>query len=188
MQRRGHIFRLTAVSALVVFALTGFSTGRGHGSSHSGGGGGGGCSSSRQNHDSSSSSGGGSSSSGGSSSGNGTHYRDNDYDDDDNSGSSGGGSSAKTPTVVERGRVSLVECATGKTPYATVKVTNPNASVEWFRITVRFLDADGAVVAEPVTKELVRGKQTESVQVPVGDDGLAAKVVRCEVEATAPVA
>ncbi|MHC5908790.1 hypothetical protein ACVNF4_33690 [Streptomyces sp. S6] len=178
MRRRGHIFRLTAVSALVVLALTGFSSGRGHrGGSHSGDGGGG-CSSSRQDHDSSSS-------------GSGSRYRHNDYDDDDSGSSSGssssGSSSARTPVVVQSGRVSLVECATRTAPYATVKVFNPNPSVEWFEITVRFLDASGAVIAEPVSKELIRGKATESVEVPVGGAGLAAKVVRCEVDAVARV-
>lgn len=57
MKPRGNTLKLTAVAALVVLTLTGFSTGRGHGGSGDGGGGGG-CSSSGQNHDSSSGSGG----------------------------------------------------------------------------------------------------------------------------------
>ncbi|KND36692.1 hypothetical protein [Streptomyces acidiscabies] len=181
MRSRGYVFRLTAVSALVVFALTGFSSGRGHGSgSHSGGGGGGGCSSSRQDHDNSSSTSGGSSG--------GSHYRD--YDDDSSSSSGGSsGSSTHTPVaVVEDARVSLVSCATRKAPYMTVKVTNPNKSVQTFEITVRFLDARGAVIAEPVTEEIVGGKKTEEVRIPVGSAGLAAQVDRCEVEPAAPTA
>ena len=177
MRRRGHLFRLTAVSTLVVLALTGFSSGRGHRSGGHGGDGGG-CSSSRQDHDSSSS-------------GSGSRYRHGDYDGDSGSSggsSSGGGSSARTPAVAQSGRASLVGCATRKAPYATVTVSNPNPSVEWFEITVRFLDASGAVLAEPVETELVQGRETESVQVPVGDATLAAKVVRCEVDAIARVA
>ncbi|MEX3107711.1 hypothetical protein ACSCBZ_44310 [Streptomyces niveiscabiei] len=179
MRPRGYIFRLTAVSALVVFALTGFSSGRGHGS-HGGGGGGGGCSSSRQDHDSSSSTSGGSSG--------GSHYRD--YGDDSSSSSGGSsGSSTHTPvTVVQDARVSLVSCATRTAPYTTVKVTNPNKVVNTFEITVRFLDARGAVLAAPVTKEIVGGKKTEEIRIPVGDDGLAAQVDRCEVEPAAPAA
>ncbi|GAQ52156.1 hypothetical protein [Streptomyces acidiscabies] len=178
MRSRGYVFRLTAVSALVVLALTGFSSGRGHGS-HSGGGGGGGCSSSRQDHDSSSSTSGGSSG--------GSHYRD--YDDDSSSSSGGSsGSSTHTPVVVEDARVSLVSCATRKAPYMIVKVTNPNKSVQTFEITVRFLDARGAVIAEPVTEEIVGGKKTEEVRIPVGSAGLAAQVDRCEVEPAAPTA
>ena len=88
MTSRGKTLKLTAVSTLVVLALTGFSTGRGHGGgsgSHDGGGGGG-CSSSSQNHDSSS---------GGSHR---DHYDDDDYDDDDyGSGSSGGSEATASP-------------------------------------------------------------------------------------------
>ncbi|MFM9446080.1 hypothetical protein [Streptomyces acidiscabies] len=178
MRPRGYVFRLTAVSVLVVFALTGFSSGRKHGGGdHSGGGG---CSSSRQDHDSSSSTSGGSSG--------GSHYRD--YDDDSSSSSGGSsGSSTHTPvTVVEDARVSLVSCATRKAPYMTVKVTNPNKSVHTFEITVRFLDARGAVIAAPVTEEIVGGKKTEEVRIPVGDAGLAAQVDRCEAEPAAPTA
>ncbi|QNP75918.1 hypothetical protein IAG44_23420 [Streptomyces roseirectus] len=174
------MFRLTAVSTLVVLALTGFSSGRGHGSGSHSGGGGGGCSSSRQDHDSSSSTSGGSSG--------GSHYRD--YDDDDSTGSTGGGSSSSgsstRTSVVQDARVSLVECATRKKPYATVKITNPNSTLDRFEITVRFLDASGAVVAAPLTNELVSGRKTEDVRILVGDAALAAKVARCEVRATAP--
>ena len=179
MRPRGYIFRLTAVSVLVVFALTGFSSGRKHGGGDHGGGGG--CSSSRQDHDSSSSGGsstyGGSTSSGGSSGG------------ASGGSSSGGSSSTHAPvTVVEDARVSLVACATRKAPYMTVKVTNPNKRVETFEITVRFLDARGAVIAAPVTEDLVGGKKTEEVRIPVGDADLAARVDRCEVDPYAPAA
>ncbi|WP_416971497.1 hypothetical protein [Streptomyces sp. 4F14] len=69
-----------------------------------------------------------------------------------------------------------------------MKVTNPNKGLDTFEITVRFLDASGAVLAEPVTREIVGGKKTEEVRVPVGDAGLAARVDRCEVDAYAPAA
>ena len=108
MNSRGNTLKLTAVSALVVLTLTGFSTGRSSGGS---GDGGGGCSSSSQNHDSSSS------------------HRDDDDDYDAGSGGTGG-SGGNASTSLRDATVELVTCASQKTPYATVEVTNPNARDE----------------------------------------------------------
>ncbi|MFI0505863.1 hypothetical protein ACH3WN_23875 [Streptomyces albogriseolus] len=144
MTSRGKTLRLAAVSTLVVLALTGFSTGRGHGGS-SGDGGGGGCSSSSQNHDSSSG---------------GSHR---DYDDDDDyddygsgSGGSGGSEASMSPDAAT---VTLVDCASEETPYATVEVANTDTVDGTFSVTVVFRDAAG--------EELDRG--TEEVFVPPGE-------------------
>ncbi|MGW0943951.1 hypothetical protein ACWD4O_15560 [Streptomyces sp. NPDC002623] len=172
MDRRGQKLKFTAVAAGVVLALTGFSTGRGHGSSsHSGGGGG--CSSSSQNHDSSSSS----------SSGGGGTYRDYD-DDDDTNGGSGGSSNAST--TLQDATVQLVDCATPTTPYATVEVTNPNSTGGYFTVTVDFLDADAHRVEQGTTDEYVAANGTETVQVDLSSPGVATEVDHCEPETSAP--
>ncbi|MFH8800462.1 hypothetical protein ACH4F6_12815 [Streptomyces sp. NPDC017936] len=190
MERRGHTrgrrLRLTAVAALVVLALTGFSTGRGHGSSSHGGGdggGGGGCSSSRQDHDSSSSSG-GSSSSGTS----GSHYDDydDDYTDDDHgdgTGSGSGGSSA-----LQDAEAVLVGCAGEETPYATVEVTNPNAVAGTFTVNVGFYDARGDTVVLGSADVDVPANGTATGRVEVGDSKLLPRIDDCEVDLYAPPA
>ncbi|MFI8088439.1 hypothetical protein ACIF9R_08965 [Streptomyces sp. NPDC086080] len=142
MRIRGNTLGLTAVSALVVLALTGFSTGRGHGGSS---GDGGGCSSSSQNHDSSSGSGGGS------------HRYDDD--DDDEGGTGGGGDAGDAPSSSTVATVDLLTCASKDNPYATVQVTNPHATDGVFTVTVTFEDTSGA---EVVTR-------TQAVAVPAGD-------------------
>ncbi|ELS53965.1 hypothetical protein STVIR_4988 [Streptomyces viridochromogenes Tue57] len=161
------MLRLTAVSVLVVLALTGFK-GRGHGGSDGGGsGGGGGCSSSGQDHDSSSTSGG--------TSGSGHH----DYDDaDDYGGTSGGGSSS----ALQDATVRLVSCASTDTPYATAEVTNPNSTGGCFTVTVDFLDAASHRVERRTEDEFVAANETVSVQVDLSGAGVAAKVDHCEAE------
>ncbi|WP_251062901.1 MULTISPECIES: hypothetical protein [unclassified Streptomyces] len=170
MHRRGHMLRLTAVSVLVVLALTGFK-GRGHGGSDGGGsgsGGGGGCSSSSQDHDSSSTSGG--------TSGSGYH----DYDDDDDYGGTSGGSGSSS--TLQDATVQLVSCASTDTPYATVKVTNPNSTGGYFTVTVDFLDAASRRVEQRTEDEFVAANETVSVQVDLSGAGVAAKVDHCAAE------
>ncbi|MFD7702741.1 hypothetical protein [Streptomyces caelestis] len=170
MNSRGNTLRLTAVSALVVLALTGFSTGRGHGGS---GDGGGGCSSSGQNHDSSTS-------------GGGSHR---DYDDDDDHGSGGdygsddygdtgdGGGSASSS---EQGAlVSLVDCASKETPYATVEVANQNTTDGVFTVTVRFEDETGAEVLTRSQDVAVPGSETVPIRVEIGDEDVT-RIAACE--------
>ncbi|WP_327315897.1 hypothetical protein [Streptomyces sp. NBC_01235] len=174
MDRRGQKFRFTAVSVFVVLALTGFSTGRGHGhgSSHSGGGGGGGCSSSGQDHDSSSSSGGTS----------GSRYHDYDDDDDytdDTDDTYGGSGSSDASTTLQDASVKLIDCATPTQAYATVEVTNPNATGAYFTVTVDFLDAGSDRVEEQSTDKYVAGNETTTVQVDLSSPGVAAKVDHC---------
>ncbi|MEW2076388.1 hypothetical protein ACH4FA_20980 [Streptomyces sp. NPDC017966] len=171
MNPRGNTLKLTAVSALVVLTLTGFSTGRG-GSGGSGDGSGGGCSSSDQNHDSSSSSGGGS-------------HRD--YDDDDDHDTSGGGSGNASASVQDA-TVELVTCASEASPHATVEVTNPNATDGVFTVTVIFEDTAGAEVATRTQDVDVPANDTATVRVDVGDDTDVTLVAECDPGLYAPAA
>ncbi|MGW4818363.1 hypothetical protein ACWEP4_05120 [Streptomyces sp. NPDC004227] len=193
MQTRGRRIRFTAVSAVVVLALTGFSQGHGHGRSRhggGGGGGGGGCSNSNQDHDSSTSSG----SYGGSSSGS---YGDSD----DDGGTSGTGgiynrrpgyrSTPTSPSGTGRSRglrdatVRLIGCATQKRPYATVEVTNPNDSKADFQAWVTFYDTEGTQLlknSSPVVAVPAKGKAT--TEVPLGEPFLSS-ATRCEPDPTA---
>ncbi|MEU9363359.1 hypothetical protein AB0D71_01225 [Streptomyces avermitilis] len=204
MYTRGRTLKFTAVLAIVVLALTGFSRGRGHGGSHSSGGGG--CSSSSQNHDSSSSStsGGGSYSSGSTTSGSGS---DDSYDDsdDDSYGSSSSGSSSGGSTYNRRpthrsnptsssgggdeslkdGTARVVSCATKKAPYATVEVKNPNARKGTFWITVTFKDKDDLEMVDHYADVTVPAKGKATVDVEVGGAGLVDYVDHCEVDPVA---
>lgn len=172
MDRRGQKLKFAAVAVFVVLALTGFSTSRGHGSRHSGGGGGG-CSSSSQNHDSSSSSSGGSS---------GSTYHDYDDDDDYADDTYGDGGSSSTSTALRDATVELIDCATPSEAYATVEVTNPNATGGYFTVTVDFLDAGSRRVEQRSTDEYVAGNDSTTVQVDLSSPGVAAKVDHCEPE------
>ncbi|MFF4828007.1 hypothetical protein ACFY20_34480 [Streptomyces sp. NPDC001312] len=193
MQTRGRRIRFTAVSAVVVLALTGFSQGHEHGRSRHGGGGGGGCSNSHQDHDSSTSSG----SYGGSSSGSyGGSYGDSD-DDGGTSGTynrrrPGHRSTPTSPSGTGRSRglrdatVRLIGCATQKRPYATVEVTNPNDSKADFQAWVTFYDTEGTQLlknSSPVVAVPAKGKAT--TEVPLGEPFLSS-ADHCEPDPTAP--
>jgi hypothetical protein len=199
MRIRGTTLRLTAVSTLVVLALTGFSSRHGgHGHGHSGGSGGG-CSSSSQDHDSSSSS--SSSSSGGVSKddydsgdddsyGSGSYgggsggyrYRDRYHDDDDDN--RGGG---KTKSL-DDATVELLDCANGSRPYTKVLVTNPNARKATFTVTV-VLRADRDRTLDTVrTKVEVPANGAVTAKVRPTDRSLAAEVEECAPEPRAPQA
>ncbi|MEV5381805.1 hypothetical protein [Streptomyces sp. NPDC052721] len=176
MHRRGHMLRLTAVSVLVVLALTGFKS-RGHG--HSGGSGGGGCSSSSQDHDSSSST------SSGGGYGSGTHH---DYDDDDDysGGTSGTSSGGSTPSEHQDGTARLVSCATVKKPYATIEVTNPNAADSSFDVHITFEDADDMTVNGTIKEVSVPASGTKTIRVPVDNaEENAPEVDHCDLDPVA---
>ncbi|WP_399886165.1 hypothetical protein ACGH7X_16890 [Streptomyces sp. BBFR51] len=182
MTTRGRALRFTAISALVVLSLTGFSTGR-HGHGH-GGDGGGGCSSSSQDHDSSSSTSGGGDAykdddtygSGGS----GYHdYDDDTYDDDTGSGGSGGNTGGAEPATLE-----LITCATESDPYATVEITNPNATEYTFAVTVFFKDAADTTISDGREETTVPARGVTKVRVPL--DGSAAPD-HCELDDTEPL-
>lgn len=182
------MLRLTAVSLLVVLALTGFRS-RGHGHGHSGGHGGGGCSSSSQDHDTSTST------SSGGGYGYGTHhdYDDNDddyYGDGDGDGEdTSTGSSPSSPTSPsghEDGRARLVSCATAKKPYATVEVTNPNAGESGFDVHIVFEDADGMTVNGTIKKVTVPAHGTRTVRIPVDNaEESARRVDHCDLDEVA---
>ncbi|MCL7370049.1 hypothetical protein ACUJ8N_18020 [Streptomyces sp. ESR1.13] len=179
MTTRGRALRYTAISALVVLSLTGFSTGR-HGHGH-GGDGGGGCSSSGQDHDTSSSTSGG-----------GDAYKDDDdsyggggsgyHDHDDDTHDDGTGGT----DAVEAATVTLVSCAGEGEPWATVEVTNPNAGEYTFPVTVLFKDANGTTLTEGSEEVTVPAEGVTAVRVPY--DG-SADPDHCELEhsVTAPL-
>ncbi|MEV5608029.1 hypothetical protein [Streptomyces sp. NPDC052225] len=191
--------KLTALATLVALALTGFTTGRGHGGRgghKSSGSGGGGCSSSSQNH-------GGSSNSNSSTSG-GSSAHDDDYDNgyDDSYGSSGtSGSSGRTPRYrstpsssasggsasLRDATVKLVKCASPSAPYATVEVSNPNRSTESFLVSVDFMDAKGIRVTDKVDDVKVKGKGRTTARLKVDGEGLVGEIDRCVVDPTGSV-
>ncbi|MGV9531072.1 hypothetical protein ACWDRM_28165 [Streptomyces cellulosae] len=175
MTSRGKTLKLTAVSALVVLTLTGFSTGRGHGGSsgHHDGDSGGGCSSSSQNHDSSSG---------------GSHrdYDDDDYDDD--YGSSGGSGGSEASMSPDAATVTLVECASEQTPYATVEVTNDDTVDGRFSVTVVFKDAAGEELTRGTEEVLVPAGETTTAEVPVDDETSLPQIDECELDSYAPAA
>ncbi|MGQ4463104.1 hypothetical protein ACN6LC_001878 [Streptomyces violaceoruber] len=167
MTTRGRALRFTAISALVVLSLTGFSTGRhGHGSDGSGGG----CSSSGQDHDGSSSTSGGGDAhkddddtygSGGS----GYHDHDDDtYGDDTGSG----GGSGETEGAV----LNLITCVMVDQPWSTVEVSNPNAVEQTVPVTVLFKDADGTTIDEGTEEVSVPADGVSAVRVPFDGSGI----------------
>ncbi|NEC37740.1 hypothetical protein [Streptomyces rubrogriseus] len=162
MTTRGRALRYTAISALVVLSLTGFSTGR-HG--HGGDGSGGGCSSSGQDHDGSSSTSGG-----------GAHKDDDDtygsggsgYHDDDTYGDdTGGGGSGEAQGAV----LNLITCVRAGQPWSTVGVGNPNAVERTFKVTVLFKDADGTTIDEGTEEVTVPADGVSAVRVPFDGSG-----------------
>lgn len=171
MTFRGNTLKLTAVSALVVLTLTGFSTGRGNGGS--GGDGGGGCSSSDQNHDSSTSGGG--------------SHRDDD-DDHGDAGSGGSGGSGNASPSLQDATVDLTACASRQAPYATVEVTNPNAVAGTFTVTVVFEDTAGAEVVARTQDVDVPAGDTATARVNVGDTADVPRVADCAPGRYAPAA
>ncbi|MGW2030527.1 hypothetical protein [Streptomyces sp. NPDC001811] len=190
MPSRTRALRFTAVLTLVVLSLTGFSSGRHHGSRGHGGGGGG-CSSSHQDHDSSSSTSGGGSygSSGGSSYGS----------DDDGYGSTGGGSYRRTHrptstpsgngrTPLKDGTARLVACARAGKPYATVEVTNPNGRKATFRVEVLFLPQTPPAIDSARTKVSVPAHGTRTVRLPFEQNAHLDLLDHCEVDRTALLA
>lgn len=196
--------RFTAVLALVVLALTGFSTGRHH--SRGSGGGGGGCSSSHQDHDGSSSTSGGSSS--GSSSGSygssgGSSYDSSSgstYGSDDDGSGTGGGSYRRThrPTATPSGSgdggatrdgtAKLISCATAGRPYATVEVSNPNDRRATFTVDVMFLPETPPAIDSGRADVSVPARGTKTVRVPFTREAHIDLLDHCDVDGTARLA
>ncbi|MEU4084071.1 hypothetical protein [Streptomyces aureus] len=197
MYTRGRGLKLTAVSAMVVLTLTGFSSGHGHGrrGHHSDGGG---CSSSSQDHDASSTSGGSGGSSGGdpyggSTSGSGS---DDTYGSGTTTGTSGGSTHRTRPTrrttptasptgdsarPLEDGTAVLVHCASADDPYATVEVRNPNGRQGLFTVKIGFKDAQGSALFETSDQVSVPANDKATVRVPVASAGRVEEIEHCEV-------
>ncbi|WP_320780174.1 hypothetical protein [Streptomyces sp. CRN 30] len=171
---RTRTLRYTAVSALVVLTLTGFSTGRGHGHGTGDSDGGGGCSSSSQDHDSSSSTG-----------GSGVYKDDSDGSYDDDSTGSGGSNGSTNTTVLLDATVEVVSCVGPDRPYATVKVTNRDSQAGTFEAAVTFQDADGTYLDRDVVEVTVAGNASDTAEVWV-DASVRDDVGHCEPDPTAP--
>ncbi|WP_326667339.1 hypothetical protein [Streptomyces canus] len=129
--------------AIVVLALTGFSSGHKssgrHKSSHRDSDSGGGCSSSRQNHDS---------------------YTPRT-------------SSTRSSSTLRDGTALVVSCATKATPYATVEVTNPNSRQATFEVEFAFADAAGKALSSQTKRVTVPARGTSNVQVKASPSLLA---------------
>jgi hypothetical protein len=138
--------------AMVVLALTGFSSGHKssgrHKSSHSDSDSGGGCSSSRQKHDS---------------------YTPRTT------------STHRSSSTLQDGTAVLVSCATKTTPYATVEVSNPNSRQATFEVAFSFTDAAGRTLSSGDKQISVSARGTSKIQVPAGQAVLA-KLDHCWVE------
>ncbi|MER6606880.1 hypothetical protein ABT282_13475 [Streptomyces sp. NPDC000927] len=178
MMRR-HI-RLSAVLLVVVLALTGFSTGRGHsGKSKSGSGGssssGGGCSSSKKSNNDYSHS------DYGSSGGN------DDYDYGSSSGSSGG--TAPSPSASDAADAYVFRCAQprkGKrkaVTTATVRLTANAAGPHTYEVDVTFLDAMGNTVDTGEARVKAEDGDARTVSVRMDNPRKVSRVKKCRVEA-----
>ncbi|MFG2357521.1 hypothetical protein [Streptomyces sp. NPDC048521] len=177
------------MSALVVLALTGFSSGRGQGNSSQDSSSGGGCSNSSQDHDSSTSGGGGSHGSDphrGSSSGS-----PSDSHDSGTSTVGSGGSSQPSPTAspssgtarpLKDGTAVLVHCASMEDPYATVEIRNPNGRDGLFTVKVRFKDKHGYTMMDTGDQVPVPAKDRTTFRVPVAGSGRVDAIDHCEVD------
>ncbi|MEW2515540.1 hypothetical protein [Streptomyces sp. NPDC046870] len=173
------------MSALVVLALTGFSSGRGQGDSGAGGG----CSSSGQDHD-------GSTPGGDASHGSAPHGGSSDDTSGDahGSGTSAGGSGASSqpaPTAspsrgaigpLKDGTAVLVHCATVEDPYATVEIRNPNGRDGVFTVKVTFKDAYGHTLIDTGDQVPVPAKDRTTFRVPVAGTGRVDMIDHCEVD------
>ncbi|WP_234010613.1 hypothetical protein [Streptomyces sp. SPB074] len=153
--------RLTAMAALTVLALTGFSTGRGHGGSHSRHGGG--CSSSAQRQNGT-----------GSSSDDDDDYTSG-YNRGYNSGTNRRHTSTPGPAASETGSGSsrastitatLVSCVSAGKPWSTVRLRNTGTRTGRYTGSVTFYDKDGGYVDLQgiVDVSVARGK-TKTVKV-----------------------
>ncbi len=160
MHTRGRTLKLTAVLALTVLTLTGFSTGRHHSSSrHKSGSGssGGGCSSSSQDHDTS------------------TNRRSDYRSTPGPTATSGSGASS-----LRDGTAKLVSCATATKQYATVEVSNPNSRKATFSVDVTFKDAQDNEVDFNYADVKVPANGRATVRVRVL--GTSTPVDHCEVD------
>lgn len=195
----GRKVRFTAVSAVVVLTLTGFSSGRHGGGGHHGGGGGG-CSNSSQDHDSSSGSDSSVSDIDGSSGGG--PYGDSPSSayslgasTDGSDGSDSGTYRSRpgrrsTPTAspggtsrsLKDGTAVLVRCATTDVPYATVEVSNPNGREGVFTVRIKFQDDHGRTVSDGSDEVSVPAQDRVRAMVHVNHMDRVREIDHCEVD------
>ncbi|WP_416965355.1 hypothetical protein [Streptomyces sp. Agncl-13] len=174
MHTRGRRLKLTAVLALTVLTLTGFSTGRHHSSSrHGHGSGGGGCSSSSQDHDTSTSSGG---TTGGS-----THRSRPTYR------STPTATSSATARPLKDGTAVLKRCASVDDPYTTVEVRNPNGREALFTVKVAYKDSIGSTLADTTSQVSVPANGKATLRMAAASTGALDRLDHCEVDPRATV-
>ncbi|MGW1624874.1 hypothetical protein [Streptomyces sp. NPDC002172] len=167
MYTRGRNLRFTAVSAMVVLALTGFSSSRDqHGSD------GGGCSGSRQDHDGSRPS----------PSGTGTHRAQ-----PTRPATPTASPSRATARPLKNGTAALVRCASPDDPYATVEVRNPNTREGLFTVKIAFKDRTGFTVIDTSDQVSVAAKDKATLRVPVASTGRVDAIDHCDVDPKATV-
>ncbi|MER7927772.1 hypothetical protein ABTY96_32315 [Streptomyces sp. NPDC096057] len=184
MHTRGRRLRFTAVLALTVLTLTGFSTGRHHSHSRHGSSGGGGCSSSRQDHDSSSPGGGSSDEAYGSGTGGstGTHRSRPTYRSTPTATSSASARPLKDGTAV------LKRCASVDDPYTTVEVRNPNGREALFTVKVAYKSRTGFTMADTTHQVYVPANGRATLRMAAASTGALDRLDHCEVDPRATAA
>ncbi|MCX4812956.1 hypothetical protein OG601_20385 [Streptomyces sp. NBC_01239] len=169
MHTRGRRLRFTAVLALTVLTLTGFSTGRHHSHSrHGSSGGGGGCSSSSQDHDTSTSSGGSTSGS--------THRSRPTYR------STPTATSSATARPLKDGTAVLKRCASVEDPYSTVEVRNPNGREALFTVKVTYKAGNGSTLADTTSQVSVPANGRATLRMAAAGTGALDRLDHCEVD------
>ena len=173
MHTRGRRLRFTAVLALTVLTLTGFSTGRHHSHSrHGSSGGGGGCSSSSQDHDTSTSSGG---TTGGSTNSS-THRSRPTYR------STPTATSSATARPLKDGTAVLKRCASLDDPYSTVEVRNPNGREALFTVKVAYKNSNGSTLADTTSQVSVPANGRATLRMAAAGTGVLDRLDHCEVD------
>ncbi|WP_405860698.1 hypothetical protein OG407_22810 [Streptomyces sp. NBC_01515] len=169
MHTRGRTLRFTAVLALTVLTLTGFSTGRHHSHSrHGSSEGGGGCSSSSQDHDTSTSSGGTTNGS--------THRSRPTYR------STPTATSSATARPLKDGTAVLKRCASVADPYTTVEVRNPNGREALFTVKVAYKDRTGFTLADAGSQVSVPANGKATLRMAAASTGALDRLDHCEVD------
>lgn len=169
MYAQGRGLKVTAVSAMVVLALTGFSSGHAQGSRDRHGDDGGGCSNSRQDHDSSSKS-----------PGSGAPRPRSTRTVTRTSTPTA--SPSATPRPLKNGTAALVRCASAADPYAVVEVRNPNGRAAVFFVKMTFKNGRGLVVISAGDQVSVPAKGRTTYRVSTISSGRVEEIAHCEVD------
>ncbi|MFI7396283.1 hypothetical protein [Streptomyces tendae] len=187
MYMRGRRLRFIAVAAMVVLALTGFSSGGDRGNSSQDGSDGGGCSSSSQDHYGSTPRGSDPLGSSSTSSPNGEpddSGTSNDRSDDAPQPTPTTSPSSSTAPPLKDGTAVLVHCASLEDPYGTVEISNPNGRDAVLNVKVSFADRNGAVLIDTGTQVSVPAKGKTTYRVPA-TSRYTDKIAQCKVDPVA---